>query len=260
MAKGGDLNAVKEQLAEVVATLRKQKQRLEGHALSLAAPPRAEDAARAKAPAARAAPAGPGRDPEVAESARENGRLRERLVAVEREKSRVTDEYVAVQEQNSELVGLYAALARLSGTLNRREVVAAIEEIVINMVGSEELALFELTPDGRGLAPTHVFGVDRGRLAEVPLGSGPIGRAAAQGRVHVASEKRTAASWQDAHLTACVPLKLGERVTGALAIFGLLGHKPALTAFDREIFDLLERYAGPALHLAAVHEQLKAAG
>jgi hypothetical protein len=249
------LKAVNEKLAELVASLRDQKQHFSEHPRR-AAPPAdgGKGAARmdssptettlaAELALARAA---------LEQREAEDRKLRDRLADIEAENRRVCDEFVAVQEQNAELVSLYAAVERLHAAPDRSEVLAAIQEIVVNVVGSEELALFELTPDGNRLAPTHAFGVDTDTLGEIAMGSGAVGRAAAEGRSWIAGERAAPASPAEPHVTACVPLKVGDRVTGALVIYSLLGHKPALTSFDRELFALLERHAALALHFRAL--------
>lgn len=252
------LKAVNEKLAELVASLRDQKQRLAGYSQS-GGPPAAggtKEAQMESIPTERTLAAELALAREALERReREDRRLRDRLSDIEAENRRVCDEFVAVQEQNAELASLYAAIERLHGALDRNEVLQAIQEIVVNVIGSEELALFELTPDGRRLAPTHAFGVDVDGLREIAVGSGAVGRAAAGGRPYVAGEGAPPASSEEPHLTACVPLKLGDRVTGALAIYRLLGHKPALTDFDRELFALLERHAALALHFRAPHRR-----
>jgi len=248
---GRSLKVANQKLAELVASLRDQKQRLVEYSQS-AAPP--EAGGKVEAPM----DSGPTERTLAAELAlarealqqhqQKQDRLRDHLAEIESENRRLCDDYVAVQEQNAALVGLYAAIERLHGALDRNEVFTAIQEIVVNVVGSEELALFDLTPDGRRLAPAHTFGIDADRLKEIAVGSGAVGRAAVEGRVYVAGEDGAKAFPEDPHLTACIPLKLGDRVTGALAIYRLLDHKPALTDFDRELFALLERHAALALH------------
>lgn len=190
----------------------------------------------------------------------EQARLRERVVEIEVENRRLCDEFVAVQEQNASLVSLFAAIERLHAAPTRSEVLAAIQEIVVNQIGSEELALFELTPDGQRLTPTLAFGVEGTRLHEVPLGSGTIGRTVAEGKAYVAMAEGEGASAdrEDPHITACIPLKFEDRAAGALAIYRLLGHKPSVTDLDRELFSLLERHAGLALHFRAPEQHIGA--
>ena len=54
-------------------------------------------------------------------------------------------------------------------------------------------------------------------------------------------------------LTACVPLKLDGRVTGAIVVFRLLAHKPALQRVDHEVFELLATHVATALYCASLH-------
>lgn len=256
---GQSLKAVNEKLADLVASLRNQKRRLAEYSQS-GAPPASGgkgEASMVSDPSERTLAAELALARETLEQSRkEEERIRERLAEIESENRRLCDEYVAVQEQNSELVNLYAAIERLHGAPDRTEVLSAIQEIVVNMVGSEEMALFELAPDGRRLVPAHAFGVESDALREIPVGAGPVGRAAAEGRIHVAGEDGASAFPENPHLTACVPLKLGTKVTGALAIYRLLGHKSALTDFDRELFALLEKHAALALHASGLQERI----
>ena len=48
---------------------------------------------------------------------------------------------------------------------------------------------------------------------------------------------------------------MGDRVTGALAVWRLLGHKPFLTDSDLELIEVLSTHAGTALYAAGLHER-----
>lgn len=183
---------------------------------------------------------------------KEEERLRERLQEIEREHRRICDDYVVVEERNTDLASLFVALSRLHGTLERAEVMAAIQEIVTNIVGSEEMAVYELSPGSSELELAWAFGVDGTRLPRIRLGEGVIGRVAAEGEPFVAWDRACA---EEPALTACIPLKVGERVTGTLAIYHLLGHKAVLGNLDRQIFDLLGAHAGAALYFTALHQR-----
>lgn len=239
-----DLKALNGKLAELVESLRKdQRQHLSRSGL-VVAPGR--DAVRPEAVGAEAvgAEAAQPAEPSAAELQAELQRLRERLGEIEAENRRICDEFVAVQEQNAELVALYAAIERLHEVSSRSAVLGAIQEIVVNLVGSEHFALYEKTADGRRLVVARALGVDAAGLGEVAIGSGVVGRVAAEGKAFVAP---TGGAGAAPEVLACVPLKVAGAVTGALAIHRLLGHKPSLSAFDHELFALLERHAGLAL-------------
>jgi len=120
-------------------------------------------------------------------------------------------------------------------------VLAAIQEIVINLVGSEELAVFEVSDDGTELRLVDSFGVEAKKFERIPFGLGSIGQVAAEGQSVVDDGAG------DGELTACVPLMLGPHAVGAVAVFRLLPQKTGLKPLDRDLFELLRAQAGLAL-------------
>jgi hypothetical protein len=252
---GRDLQKVNEKLKELVSSLKAEKERL------------AEARPYGGAPASLAPSAGPGLEPltvdlekkrlgaelalarEAIDHAQaERDRLQQRLAEIEAENQRICDEYVAVEERSSEMAQLFVALERLHGGLTRAETLTALQEIVINVVGTEEFAVFEARGDA--LALVHSFGVDPEPLRTIAMGAGAIGGAARSGAVFVAGRgSGTTSAEQD--LTAAIPLRVGDRIHGVIAIFRLLGHKPGLGESDHAVFDLLSAHAGLALHLRA---------
>lgn len=185
---------------------------------------------------------------------REN--LRKQFDAIESEYGTYCEKYVRVEQANDNLAQLYVATYRLHGTLDRGELLGAIKEIVVNLIGSEEMALFELSADGRTLELTDSEGVDGEALQVIPVGVGAIGGVAASGEIFLTREGRSAELDSDqANLTVCVPLKLDGRITGALAIFRLLEQKPELEPVDLEILDLLANQAAMALYCTKLHSE-----
>ncbi|HEX3526714.1 MAG TPA: GAF domain-containing protein [Thermoanaerobaculia bacterium] len=188
----------------------------------------------------------------------EQSDLRRQLAEVEAASVNSSRQYFEVEQQNNNLANLYVASFQLHSTLDRGEVLAAIQEIVINLIGSEELAIYEMDDDGRELRLVGSFGIDPGSYATVPLGAGVIGRTAVSGEIYLAAKgvdpSRTS---RETNLTACVPLKLGDQVRGVLAIFRLLPQKNGLEAIDYELFNLLAAHAATALYLTHLHAGLK---
>ena len=245
--RGRDLREVNERLKELVASLRTEKDRLSEPRSPAPAPAAPEPATEtadlekrelsAELALAREA---------VAHANAERDRLRGRVAELEAENQRISDEYVAVQERSTDLAQLYVALERLHGGAARADTLAAIQEIVINLVGSEELAVFERR--GGALALVHAFGVPPRTLEGINLEDGAIGRAAATGRAYVAGRDGPPVPGEE-DLTAAIPLRARDDVAGVLAIFRLLGHKPMLSESDHAVFDLLSTHAGLALRL-----------
>lgn len=180
----------------------------------------------------------------------EQENLRQKLKDIEAENQRFSDRYAEVEAQNNNLANLYVASYRLHGTLDRHEVLEAIKEIVINLIGSEELAIFEMSREGTVLELADSFGLETGTYQSIPVGTGIIGRVAAIGETYVAGQSDDAPRVsQEEHLTACIPLRVDDRVRGAVAVFRLLPQKTSgLGALDHELFELLATQAATALY------------
>jgi hypothetical protein len=181
---------------------------------------------------------------------RELDLLRSRFVDVERENESYAAQYHQIENQSSNLSNLYVASYQLHASVERDTVLSTIQEIVVNLIGSEEVAIFEFHEAAHEFRLSSSFGVDKPRLKNFKAGSGPIGQHLRNGEVFVNNH----AAGGDDTLTACVPLKIGDRITGAILVFRLLEHKQALQAVDHELFELLSIHASTALYCANLHE------
>ncbi len=248
---GRDLRKVSESLRELVESLRSDKER---HA----AGSRISAAANTPPPVTSSAPDAIGLErgrllsdleasrSGLAEASAERALLRERLVQTEAENARLRQEYSALEEKTLEAAKLFVALERLHAGKSRVDAVAALQDIMMNLIGSEELAIFERRGDV--LVLVESCGIDPEPLREVALGAGAIGGVARTGTTYLAG-RGSAVGGGDERLTACIPLKIGDDTAGALAIFRLLGHKAGLAASDHAVFDLLAAHAALALDL-----------
>lgn len=177
-------------------------------------------------------------------------RMQEQLARAEMDSRRFVERYVEVERENSNLANLYVASYRLHCTLERSEVIGVIHEILANLIGCEEAVILEAGPDGSVLVPVSTQGVEL--PCPIPIGQGLIGRTAQAGEIYLAPTRDGAGgAAEDATLTACIPLKLGSKVVGALALFRLLPQKSGFEPIDRELFDLLATHAAVALYCSA---------
>lgn len=179
--------------------------------------------------------------------------LQRRLREVEDESRNYAEEYLQLEKRNSNLVHLYVASYGLHGTLDRAAIVQSLKEIVINLIGSEELAVLEVEDDG--LRVVDSFGISAEDCAGLSPTAGLVGRVADTGEAWIDGRsddsERTEA---EKHLTACIPLKVEGRVFGVLAIFRLLPQKSGgLVDLDYELLDLLATQAGTALFCATLY-------
>ena len=184
----------------------------------------------------------------------EQQRLRAQLDRTREESRSYSSRYAEIETQNSNLANLYVAGYRLHGTLDRREVIDTLQEIIANLIGSEEAGLYELNAAKQSLELVASFGLAPDARRSVPLASGRIGEAARSGEIFVAEPGAEEAGG----LTACIPLKLDGTVTGAIAIHRLLPQKSGFEEVDRELFELLATHAATALYCTSLHARLLA--
>ena len=196
---------------------------------------------------------------QVERDRREHAQLEQRLIEIEVENQNFSERFLEVELNNSNLANLYVVSYRLHGTLERSEVLSVIEEIIINLIGSEELAVFEVDEQGEFLTLVSSFGIEPDKYRRIPIGSGLIGGVAVDGRPYIAERRGYDASQKENDLIACIPLKLGDRVTGAVAMFSLLPQKHGLGSLDYELFDLLATHAAMALYCSGIQERLRVA-
>ena len=81
----------------------------------------------------------------------ENQNLRNQFAFVEDENQEFADRYVEVEKQNSDLISMYVASHQLHATLDYDEVIGALKDVVINMVGAEEFGVYLVDPSERCL-------------------------------------------------------------------------------------------------------------
>lgn len=151
------------------------------------------------------------------------------------------------EAQVANLASLYVAVTSVHGALDRPSVLSSVQEIVTNLIGSEEMAIFETDAEHGRLTLLASIGIEPGPYQEVVLGEGAIGRAAATGERLIRQDGGSPTEDGDAALTACIPLKVAGRVVGVLAVFRLLPHKGRLDAIDLDLFDVLAAHAASAL-------------
>lgn len=181
--------------------------------------------------------------------------LLERLRSAEASNARWAARYAETEQCHDDLANLYVASDQLHATRDPDEVVSAISEIVINLIGAETFALYAFDPQSQRLTPFVSEGCALAGLAEIALGEGVIGSAVARGSVWIAepgSPDRDASEAR--HPIAVIPLCARGSVLGAIAIDKLLDQKPGLSELDRQLFDLLAQHASMALLFARLQQ------
>ncbi len=200
-----------------------------------------------------------GSDERVPELQRKVRALEEKLAEmqarhkkVEEENKEFADRYIEIEEQNNNLANLYVASYQLHSTLDYKEVVRIVQEIVINLIGAEVFHLFMVSEKAGQLELETSEGQTPGRPV-IPLGEGSIGKSAQSGENYFAASvaRREPSPYEEP--IAVIPLKIKDSVIGVISINKLLFQKTAFTTMDYELFTLLAGHAATAIFSARLY-------
>lgn len=174
--------------------------------------------------------------------------LRQTLMEVEAENKEFAQKYVSVEQQHSSLANLYVASYQLHSTLNFKDVINIMKEIVINLIGSEMFGIYLKDEELNELRLVTHEGLEGEKNLPISLGIGLIGRAAESGRIYF-GENNGAAS----DPIACIPLKIQDRLLGLIVIYQLLRQKDGFTPVDLDLLSLMADHAATAVYCSQLH-------
>lgn len=185
----------------------------------------------------------------------ENHALLERVRSAEASSERWAARHAETEKCHDELANLFVASDQLHATRDPDEVVSAISEIVINLIGAECFVLYAFDGERERLTPFVAEGRPLEGLMEVRVGEGEIGRAVERGEVWIGDGGSPDGGLGGAGgPIVVIPLCVRGSVLGAIAIHKLLDQKAGLSELDRQLFDLLAQHASTALLLARMQQ------
>ena len=194
---------------------------------------------------------------EVQQLTDENHRIARHFKEVEEENKDFANRYIEVEEQNNNLANLYVASYQLHSTLDFREVIQIVQEIVINLIGAESFAILLLDEKTNELKTIASEGEDVMPGIEsisTRLADGVLGGVARTGESYYIKEMEGGQVTIERPLAA-VPLKIKEHVIGMVVIYKLLQQKHSFTAVDYELFSLLAAHAATAIFSSKLYSQ-----
>src|SRR3954452_463574 len=158
---------------------------------------------------------------EVQQLTEENRRIAQRFKEVEEENKDFANRYIEVEEQNNNLANLYVASYQLHSTLDFREVIQIVQEIVINLIGAESFAILlldEKTNELKAIAAEGGDVVPGIENASPRLGEGILGQVAKTGESYYINQDVEGGAVPLDKPLAAVPLKIKEHVIGLIVI------------------------------------------
>ena len=182
----------------------------------------------------------------IAELEQEKEEILGRIREVQEENEDFAHRYVEIEEENNMLANLYIASFQLHSTLDFKEVLQIILEIVINLIGAEEFGVLLLDEKTNLLEPVASEGLTTSDLPSIKVGDGIIGEAADSGENYFIE---TMAGYERdfEKPLVCIPLKIQDQTIGVIAIYKLLVQKDEFNSVDYELFTLLAGHAATAV-------------
>ena len=182
----------------------------------------------------------------IEELEQEKAEILGQIKEIEEENEDFANRYVEIEEENNMLANLYIASFQLHSTLDFKEVLQIIVEIVINLIGAEEFGILLLDEKTNKLEPVAAEGIVTSDIPAVPVGQGIIGEAAETGENYFIDSISGYVRDYEKPLV-CIPLKIKDQVIGVITIYKLLVQKEEFTSVDYELFTLLAGHAATAV-------------
>ncbi|HKK01325.1 MAG TPA: GAF domain-containing protein [Desulfuromonadales bacterium] len=184
----------------------------------------------------------------------EKKEILDRIQQVEAENLDFANRYVEIEAENNNLANLYIASYQLHSTLDYREVLQVITEIIINLIGAEEFAVLLLEEKTNKLEAVVSEGMDEKGLPSVEVGDGIIGQMAKTGENYFIDDLEQYQRDIN-HPIVCIPLKIKEHVIGVIVIYKLLVQKSRFAEVDYELFTLLAGHAATAIFSSKLYSE-----
>ena len=190
---------------------------------------------------------------------REQQHLRSRVDELQQENQSFAARHVEMEQQSSNLANLYVVSHQLHSTLDFREVVQIVREVVINFIGSECFAILLMNEETDALHTIAAEGADLLPGIDsltIRLGEGTLGEVAMTGESAFLRDGNVfdRVARADRPL-ATVPLKIKDRIIGLLVVYQLLQHKRAFSDTDFELVSLLAGQAATAIFSAKLFSE-----
>jgi hypothetical protein len=187
----------------------------------------------------------------------EREQLLHRFHSVERENMDFESRSKEIERENNNLANLYVASFQLHSTMDLREVTQIILEILLNFVGAKTFCVYLLDEQQGVLRPLAAEGVPRNEVPVVASGEGVIGGVVATGQPLYDGAQRSSKGARSLDRPLIVtPLRIKDRVVGAIVIWEFLQQKTELQDVDFELFNLLAAHAAFALQGAKLAAEL----
>jgi GAF domain-containing protein len=182
--------------------------------------------------------------------------LERRVAVLEAENIQLTERALGAEQRLARAAQLYATVSQLHQTADTDEVVVVVKEIAANLLGCEEMGVYDVWPQGPLCTYVDGIGLDADRFGTLPPTHALVREAIATGALLVPADP-AAAPIHGRPVSAIVPLHDHGVVCGIVVLFQLLRQKPKLDAADKDLLEAVAAHAGRALIHARLRERTR---
>lgn len=182
--------------------------------------------------------------------------LERRIAALEAANIQLTERSLGAEQKLARAAQLYAAVSELHETADPAEVAIVIKEIVANLLGCEEMGIFEVWPLGPVFTYVDGIGIDADRFATLPPSHPLVQQAYTTAQIVIPADP-TAEAILGRPVAALVPLRDGATVCAVIVLFTLLRQKPVLEREDADLLEAVASHGGRALFNARLRERTR---
>ena len=186
---------------------------------------------------------------ELAELRDARARLAGEVARLERHVSMLSTEVAAADQKVADLEKLQIAARGLASCADRAAVLAALKEILVGTIGSDDFVVLGLDEEGRTLWPILGVGANGAACGPLLVSDALVSTALESGAIQLAGPRSLGELPRNGPL-ASVPLMSWPHTVGALVVFTLAAHRSMLRPTDVSLLELLSVHAAAALQIA----------
>jgi GAF domain-containing protein len=186
---------------------------------------------------------------ELAELNEDRARLKSEVARLERHVSMLSMEVASADQKVGDLEKLLLAARRLEACADRAAVLAALQDILVTVVGSDDFVVLALDEEGRTMWPILGVGTNGAACGPLLVSDALVSAALETGRCQIAGPRGLGEPPRNEPLAA-VPLMSWPHTVGALVVFGLVAHRSVLRPVDVELLEFLSSHAATAIQIA----------
>jgi hypothetical protein len=175
-------------------------------------------------------------------------RLRAQLEQVVSTNLNLSALLISSDTRSGELLKLLVSVRALLESRDATAALTGVQDILVNIVGTSEFVIYSLDGETDCLVPIAGEGEAFATAAPATIRGSWLGDIVRAGEVMIPTSRRQQPGRaRHFNVAAVVPLRVLDRVLGAIVIARVLPHRELLDFCDREVLGLLGAYAATAI-------------